>query len=259
MDIPKPIFVFGSPRSGTSMIGAYVGTGDNILDLGEYAGFDFTHRIARKELSNMPSNFIRGYIEDLKGHAREYANQLSIQAGMSYFCDSAPWNLLSLETIADSEKDAIFIICLRNARAVIQSLKKSYEAGWTWCGSSIEHRIRLWGNFYKNIIFLPRNRTIVFNYDNFCINPSSEINSFTINLKELGLNNFQIDTFCISHASENNSVPIAHKGEDGKVHFRSKNNYDESKWSHEDEAILRSSKIYNETQKLLKKFIPSNA
>ncbi|WP_041401734.1 hypothetical protein [Salinispira pacifica] len=67
-----PIFVLDSPRSGTTVIGEYIGSADAVFNTTEYTGFYFTELIAPELLATIPSPIKDQYIESLRSHAYEF-------------------------------------------------------------------------------------------------------------------------------------------------------------------------------------------
>jgi hypothetical protein len=59
----RPVFVVGSPRSGTTLAGALLGSAAGVSDLGEYAGYYFCHRTGPGELLPMPAKGMPRYVE----------------------------------------------------------------------------------------------------------------------------------------------------------------------------------------------------
>lgn len=254
---PTPVFVVGSPRSGTTMIGAYISSAPSITDLGEYAGFDFTHRLAVQELSGMPSAHVERYLCELKDHARKFANNISIEEKTKYFCDSAPWNLLSASSICVREADSIFILCVRDVRGVIQSLEKSYEQGYEWCGRNFEARLQVWIDFYSQASYIPIDRLIVFDYDDFCENPEVEIAKLDRYLKNMGFVDdvFDHKVFAKSHAKKNgdSGAVAANISDIGNVVFKGRLNWNRRVWSSQNEACLQQNSRYQQVLKCISK------
>ncbi len=58
----RALFVLGSPRSGTTLIGSYLASGARVLDLGEYGGFHLAHTVAPATLGAMPGSHRAEYL-----------------------------------------------------------------------------------------------------------------------------------------------------------------------------------------------------
>lgn len=253
---PRPLFVLGSPRSGTTMIGEYIASHPNVLSLGEYGGFDFTYRLAQNELKGMPSQYVEKYLDELKLHARDFPQKLAIEQEKEWFSDAAPWNLLSAEEIDQRNPDSIYLLCYRNIQGVTQSLEKSFSQGWDWAGKDFNKRVLLWKNFYKNIISLPPEKTIYFNYDMFCQYPLEILDNLDKDLKEktqLELE-FNRNIFAESHASgpEKKGNTIASFSEEKKIIFNSIASYNKENWLPEYDTYLSEDMEYQFIQSYAK-------
>lgn len=67
---PRPIFVLGSHRSGTTLLGAYLTSSPEVCDMGEYIGYFLAHQIAKdaaKSIITYPH--VERYISELKIYA----------------------------------------------------------------------------------------------------------------------------------------------------------------------------------------------
>lgn len=254
--MPIPIVVLGSPRSGTTMLGAYISSSPKIADLGEYAGFDFAHRLAVDEMSTLPSLYTNDYITDLKRHAREFPNLVALSQKSPWFCTSAPWNLLSAKSISDREKDAIFVLSVRDVRGVVLSLQESFESGRLWCGKSISDRIDLWIKFYRCAEQLPVDRTIVFNYDDFCEKPETTLAKFHHDLEkfEIAEGTLDISVFARGHAVSNRTLKTVVFDSQGKWGFRPRLPFDQEKWVAAYEIELGRCDEFSKTNQILREF-----
>lgn len=191
-----PIFVLGSPRSGTSMMGAVLGSSPEVHHLDELAGFYLVWRDLR-------------WGRALASHKRDYQHFLA-QATGSYYrtahdapfsCDSSPLNLLVVEEIWEALPEAQFILCFRDVSGVSASLKRSYDQGFEWAGSDIFERVELWLRFYRNIARLPAKSTRVFRYDEFASDPRSRWAALASSLESLGIPSVDPAALSVSHAT----------------------------------------------------------
>src|SRR5437016_3417331 len=114
MKVAKPIFIVGSPRSGTTLIGNYVGSCPSVCSLGEYGGFYFSYGIAVREFRQMPTPYKDQYINELQEHALLFANKIALDHNSQFYSDSTPWNMLIAKELADALPNAIFILTLRH-------------------------------------------------------------------------------------------------------------------------------------------------
>jgi hypothetical protein len=199
----RPLLVLGTPRSGTTLIGNYVGSSPSVCNLGEYGGFFLSYHIALKEYRGVPAPYKDSYIRELQEHAKSFAYKTALESGNFFYCDSTPWNLLVARTLASELPTATFILMLRHYSGVIQSLERSYRDGFQWATGTWAERASLWCDFYENTRYLPPNRTIPVSYDGLCSNPHSTVKALEDALVKVGLEVDKLDRtqFAKSHAT----------------------------------------------------------
>lgn len=250
---PRPIFVLGSPRSGTTLVGALVASAPGGLDLGEYAGYDFCLRVAVEEMGAMPALHTDVYLKELREHAFAFPRRLANAAAAAWFVVSAPWNLLVAESLAEEEADALFLLCVREARGVCQSLKRSYESGRRWAGATPDERLDLYSRFYASAPQLPRDRTVIFDFDHACTDPERAFRELTRDLLRLGFPGDRMNPAIAteSHANPSAQPTIARRTEDGAVVWQARRAWDPGAWSaEEDEALARHARVADATAAL---------
>ena len=230
--------MLGSPRSGTSMTGAFLGSASSICYLGEYGGFHLTHSLAPRLFVRIPAKEKERYLYSIQQHAEVFAAAVAEEAGASFYCDSTPWNLLIVDELFASHPDisahALFVICLRDYRGVIQSLERSYNNGFRWAGSTVAERAVLWANFYSNAHRLPADRTAVFSYDRLCEEPQAELDRLRDRLDEIGapIHDLNEEVFAATHATQpDENRPTIANLTDGTVTFRSMPTFDPDRWT----------------------------
>lgn len=218
-----PIFVVGSPRSGTTLTGNFIGSSKNVHNLNEYIGHAFTHILARKAFRNSMMPYKEQYIRYLQLHTAKFAEQVTTESGCSFYSDSTPWNLLIVDELLSDFPEAIFVLCLRHYLGVIQSLKESFERGHKWAGKTWQERACLWSNFYSNVCKLRRSNLIVISYDKLCREPSSTIKTLMNKLNKEGveISNINLAEFAYPHAANNSEKKktLAKITNDGVVTF----------------------------------------
>lgn len=244
MATPKPLFVVGSPRSGTTLIGATLATARLTADLGEYIGYDFSYRIAQGELGTMPGPATNDYLVELRQHAHDFPRKFA--RGKDWFLTSAPWNLLVANQIAVTEPEAIFVLCYRRVEGVSQSLKRSFDAGYYWAGSNTWQRINLWCKFYNAASNLPINRTVVLEYDELLDAPEASIEKMLDNLERLGFpgRSCDLSPLARSHATEFARSTVASIGKDGNIVWHAQPSRDVVGWTGQDRRILENHESY---------------
>jgi hypothetical protein len=128
----RPIFVVGSPRSGTTLIGNYLGSAASVLNAGEYRALYLAHGALPIQLSAayrlngmVPETWVPyrdRYVEEVRRHAAEFIERAAIEQGCTAYCDSFPRNVLIGERLGELFPNAMFVLTLRHYTGVIQSL-----------------------------------------------------------------------------------------------------------------------------------------
>ena len=218
----KPIFVLGSPRTGTTMIGNYLGSARSVLNAGEYRALYLAHGAlpiqlgAAHRLEGLAppewEPFRARYIEEVQLHAAEFIGRAAESAGYSAFCDSFPRNVLIGSKLAEIFPDALFVLTLRHYTGTIQSLLRlntirllpAFEATIDWVDPTAVAAAALWSRHYQASFNLPNDRTVVFGYDRFCADPENVLRGFKAELASAGFPVDELDdgSFTRSHASE---------------------------------------------------------
>ena len=145
----RALFVLGAPRSGTTLIGNYLGSGPSVLNLGEYGAFHLAHNLAPAALGAIPGPFRDPYLRDLVTHAQWFAEGLAATHGKDWYCDTTPWNILAADRIAADIPDALFVLMLRHYSGTIQSLRRSFESGFGWAGATWADSAEVWARAYQ--------------------------------------------------------------------------------------------------------------
>src|SRR5260370_4461368 len=126
----KPIFVLGSPRSGTTMIGNYIGSAQSVLNAGEYRAFYVAYGALPIQLAEAFSGLVPArwerhrlqYMQEVQRHAAEFIVRIAEEEGCTAFCDSYPRNLLIVTALMKVFPEALFVLTLRHYTGTIQSL-----------------------------------------------------------------------------------------------------------------------------------------
>lgn len=253
-----PIFVVGSPRSGTSMIGYFISSSQHVADFGEYTAFYLTHKVARSQYHAVISPYKDEYLEELDRHAAQFAFAKTRELNLHYFADATPWNLRIVDHLADKFPQAIFVLTLRHYSGVIQSLTRSYQEGRAWAGADMAARARLWSEMYAHVAHLPEDRTVALSYDAICREPTETLNAFLARLSAVGLpfDDFDRASFKNSYATTSRRPTIAAAEEaagEGFV-FRSIPSFDAAQWT--DEIQRQVEEHVRETDSLLGRMFP---
>jgi hypothetical protein len=151
----RKVFVIGSPRSGTTVVGNLLGTHPEIAYFGEFFGFFFSTITAASFLRRIPSPVRQRYLDDLERHAGDFAQTVHAESGRTYVCDSTPWNALLASKLARRFPEAVFVVTIRHYVAVIQSLIRSFNNGYMMTANTNSARASLWTQCYDEIARLP--------------------------------------------------------------------------------------------------------
>lgn len=216
-----PIFVLGSPRSGTTLMGRYLGSSRHVCDLGEFLGFYLAHHVAKREFAGMPSPFAAQYLRAMQECTSRFAADLTARWNCDFYCDDTPWNLLVAHELARDLPQAVFVLMLRHYSGVIQSMHSSYADGYTWAGSTLEESADLWKRFYSCALSLPPGRTIPVSYDGLLQAPWPTLTDFHERIRSMGIDERSLDVrvFTVSHATKprHRARPLAVVDVDGRV------------------------------------------
>ena len=219
----RGIFVLGAPRSGTSLVGNYLGSGEQVLNLAEYGGFHLAYNIARSTLGAIPGPFREAYLKDLRVHAAWFAEESAAAQGAAWYCDSTPWNLAALSDIAADLPDALFIVMLRHYAGCIQSLRRSFSSGFGWAGRDWAGSAEVWAAAYRSLPELPADRTVVVSYDAVASAPESTMAALCSTVAAMGYPASAVDAreLAVSHAPPTSGDrPTIGVVEDGAVRLR---------------------------------------
>ncbi|WP_225850282.1 sulfotransferase [Streptomyces sp. HPF1205] len=223
MKDPRGILVLGSPRSGTTMVGNYLSSSDNVCDMGEYGGFHFVRICAPPEFEGAPSRYLDDYLQGLRTHARTFAESTATAHGHAYYLDHCPWNLLVGGDLEDDAAGALFVLMLRHPVGVVQSLARSYAKGYTWAGADVTARASLWCQFYEKALELPEDRTVAVSYDALCAAPQTALREMERQVTDNGFSLGPLDpsVLAVSHATKasDHRPTLAHTDEQGNVRF----------------------------------------
>jgi Sulfotransferase family len=183
----QPVFVLGAHRSGTSVIGTLIASPPSVTDLGEYYAFYVADQKTRLLGNLSPSQSHRAFLDSLWDHAAEFAGQLTSQDGNRWYLDHTPWNILLADRLATTFPEAVFVLVVRDWKGVCQSLERSYRAGYTWAGPTVEQRLDVWADLYGHVPVLPIDRVAAVSYDCLCRRPEAVLDRLRHALRSLGV------------------------------------------------------------------------
>lgn len=227
---PRAIFVLGSPRSGTTLIGNYLGSSAQVLNLAEYGGFYVAHSMAPAVVKRLPGFHHDEYLAELRDHAQVFAERQARSSGCSWYLDHTPWNLEIAPGLAANPADALFVLMLRHYAGAILSMHRMPWFGETW-----EDTATLWTNLCGKIIDLPPDRMIAVGYDALAAQPEQVLAALLAALDARGYPVRDLDArmLTLSHAAmigEPRPV-IGERENELSYRFQSISSFDAERWS----------------------------
>jgi hypothetical protein len=271
----RPIFVLGSPRSGTTMIGNYLGTAESVLNAGEYRGLYLAHAALPLQLGATsrlvgvtPAEwqpYQALYIQEVQDHAAEFIVRVAERAGKSAFCDSGPRNVFICSLLAEMFPNALFVLTLRHYTGTIQSLLRlgsiqlmpAFEPTIDYASATAVAAAAVWARHYSASFELPNDRTVLFGYDSFCADPEPVLQRFKVDLAAAGFPVEELDdsSFAESHATTPGKPrATAARRKRGGVRLTPLPSFDASAWSPRDELDVNAA--VGPIDSLLRSFFP---
>jgi Flp pilus assembly protein TadD len=165
---PKPIFIFGMPRSGTTLTDAVLAGHPLVQDCGERVVLEMRlNEILRRQDLSLPSPV------ELEQWARDYLAEISLRPGIAYVIDKNPLNFQAAGLIAQLFPNAIMIHLRRNPLEVGLSIwRHEFSKGWTFTTSLADI-----GHFYGQYAKLAAHwqrvlgaRLVTIQYEDFATN-----------------------------------------------------------------------------------------
>ncbi len=153
--LEAPIFVVGSPRSGTTVLGRCLGAHSQ--------GVTAEESLVLLPLWRMYADLYAGDIPSGVAHLLEYISDsafinalgdladsvffgLLTQSGAKVYIDHTPWYGTIAPFVKTLYPDARFVHIIRDGRQVTRSLQESYKRGYEWAGATIGTQSQVWSN-----------------------------------------------------------------------------------------------------------------
>lgn len=184
----KLIFIIGSPRSGTTVLGSCIGNHSEIASGDESLFLIDMWRIfsdlyqGRNHQDWAP---LKKYIAEdkilktIKSFGDSIFYSFMDRNKKSMYVDHTPWYILLIPFIKIIYPNSVFIHIIRDGRSVVKSLARSYELGFKWAGETLEERTRLWSKLVEfgrtSGPVYAKDSYIEIGYENFCCNPESTL------------------------------------------------------------------------------------
>lgn len=153
-----------------------------------------------------------------------------------YILEDTPWNFNVIPEIEQAFPNARYVVSLRDYRGVIQSMRKSFEKGYKWAGPTDIERAKLWADCYTKLMTsLPKDRTIIFDYDAFCDDPKFSIDTLSKDIASQKINSiFDIEKLTTQVAfSDLKTLPVYMDSE--RIAYRSISSFNSHDWASEQE------------------------
>jgi hypothetical protein len=227
---PRALFVLGVPRSGTTVIGNYLGSAPGVLNFAEYGGFYAAHSMTPAVMERLPGHHHAEYLAEVRRHARGFAERMARANGAVWYLDHTPWNLEVAAALAEDPADALFVLILRHYSGNVLSLRR-----FPWAGDSWEDVARLWTRLNGNVIDLPADRVVTVGYDALATDPAGTLAALITALGKHGYPVLGLDARLLgmSHAAIiGEPRPVIGVTEDDEVGgLRPIRSFDAERWS----------------------------
>ncbi len=234
-----PIFSIGCMRSGTTVVGAFIGTAPSVLNVGELGAFYFSTYTAQHKYAKAPSKFKQQYLDLLKTQSQSFIEKICRENGVEKFVEDTPWNTRIIPELEAIFPNAIYIMSVRHYAGVIQSMRTSWTNGYTWAGPTDVERASLWAEFNDYIDLLPKERTVFISYDRLCAEPEVTLTDLEAMLLQLNISGpFDRSIFSVTHASKSDRPTPIIKDESGSLVYRPIPTINPLRWSEADEKYV---------------------
>jgi Sulfotransferase family len=231
---PRGLFVVGAARSGTTLLGNYLGSSPCAFNLGEYGAFNLAYRLAPATIGRIPGPFRDAYLAALAVHSREFAQRSAAEVGRSWYCDSTPWNVFVANRIDADVPGSVFVLVLRHYAGTVQSLRRSHADGGRGGGATWPEAAAQWAACYGAVGNLPSERTVPVSYDTLVADPGRTLALLRSRLEEHGFDASELDLgqTAVSHAtSPARKRPTMGREIDGKVELNPIRSFESEHWS----------------------------
>ena len=171
----KPIFIFGVPRCGSTLVEKIIGSGKNFIPLGEEAGV-IGNYIISKVLKKQSVNL--GSAEDIRNELLEiYKDKGLVLKKYNYtFTDKSLDNFFYLKLIKEIYPNAKLIHCKRNVLSSIMSIFQNNLTHLAWA-HNLDNIFKYFSNYFKIVEnFKKSNLMSIYdlNFEDLINNPEKE-------------------------------------------------------------------------------------
>ena len=191
---PTPVFVVGSPRSGTTVVGRCLAAHPQLAGVDEslfliylYDMFYELHLgLGRHRVTprcQLPTGTFLTHVADFA------AKLLAGWAGggpRRRIVDDTPWYGAIAPFIDAIMPGCVFVHVVRNGLAVTRSLARSHDDGRTWAGAAVADRAALWSTMVRLCSeigdHVPPHRFVTLRYEQLCADPVTVLRAVTTRL-----------------------------------------------------------------------------
>ncbi|MFD0580834.1 sulfotransferase family protein [Dactylosporangium darangshiense] len=192
----SPIFVVGSPRSGTTLVGRAIGAHPDVANVEESLFLTYFHDMIfdlHLGLGRWPiTPLARLSTADMIEHVGAFADALLAGSANSQrhsrIVDHTPWYGAMAPLVDALFPGCVFVHVIRHGVAVVKSLEHSYAAGRRWAGGTVAERAMLWSTMVERCSEIGQHvastRFVAVHYEQLCDDPTSTLKSL---LSAIGL------------------------------------------------------------------------
>jgi hypothetical protein len=245
----RPVFVVGSPRSGTTMLAACLGHApgcvvrrESLFLLDCWSIFANLHQGANRRLRSALQEYIDS--DELITSIGLFADKVLFGKTSGRFIDHTPWYGVILPLLVRLYPDAQFVHVIRNGRFVSRSLLKSYKSGFAWAGSSLRETTVLWRELVSSTLenarshLKPENYLEV-RYEDICAAPNEKLEEIFAFLALGSPTSASLQQLALPHATPSRRDALLARVVDGGVEFTSpRDGFLPERWSIRNEQIF---------------------
>jgi len=184
----QPIFVVGSPRSGTTALGRCLGAHSQCATAEESLVLLPLWRIyADLYAVGLPTGVahLKEYVSEseLLSSLGDFSDRIFTglleRTGAATYVDHTPWYGVLTPFVRALYPDARFVHVVRDGRQVVRSLKAPYEKGFAWAGADHATRCAIWRTMVdgtdRALSATAPEQAIQVRYHRLCADPESTL------------------------------------------------------------------------------------
>jgi Sulfotransferase family len=180
----RPVFVVGSPRSGTTLVGRMLGAQPAVTCVEESLFLTHLYDLVYKLHFGLDKRRVAPLAHlstrDLVHHVGELADKLlpgpHDAPGRHTIVDHTPWYALAAPLLDALYPACVFVHVVRSGYDVVQSLGHSYRAGYAWAGRTVGERAEMWRQLVTASedvgVHVPRERFLRVRYESLVAAPA---------------------------------------------------------------------------------------